>query len=103
VGKARNHVQQGVTQLVEAKKLQKRTRKCAAPPIFLSVTCTCQHLPVCCSAGPCLACLRACPGCPLLAALLLRRLMCCVIVTVIIIVIIIVLVVVKPWTYAQKH
>lgn len=27
VGKARNHVQQGVTQLVEAKKLQKKTRK----------------------------------------------------------------------------
>lgn len=27
VAKARNHVQQGVTQLVEAKKLQKKTRK----------------------------------------------------------------------------
>jgi syntaxin 1B/2/3 len=27
VARARNHVQQGVTQLVEAKKLQKKTRK----------------------------------------------------------------------------
>ncbi|BDA49471.1 Putative syntaxin-131 [Coccomyxa sp. Obi] len=40
VGKARNHVQQGVTQLVEAKKLQKKTRKlmcCALVTVLLII------------------------------------------------------------------
>ena len=40
VAKARNHVQQGVTQLVEAKKLQKKTRKlmcCALITILIII------------------------------------------------------------------